>query len=326
MGLRKIAIRVSLLTRIPFYTYPLLRKFHKYFWNTIAALTSRKLFNKQLVETSLARINSKNLRNISESINSIGFAVISADVLEKNCPAGNYSIVKKLLDIVNDFDIKAKSYGTKSYLRNIPNHLLSHESLREFYAYSTSNLFTDIARYYFQEEPLLIDMQLIVSPESRGGNNLDYSGSQLWHSDFDDSKILKFFLYLEDVDKEQGPLELLNRIDSHKIIQKSNYRWDSKSSHDDNLIDKSYKFESMTVKQGSIVVADTANCFHRGSRDVEGRRSAMVVTYVTRTSFRYPPYHWLLPKLFRNFLLPLSSPILSIDKKMKFLDSYAVNN
>ena len=55
-------------------------------------------------------------------------------------------------------------------------------------------------------------------------------------------------------------------------------------------------------------------------------RLILEANYVSRTSYRFPPINWLIPKFLSKKFLIFSSPFLGQDKKFKFIDSYALNS
>ena len=78
-------------------------------------------------------------------------------------------------------------------------------------------------------------------------------------------------------------------------------------------------------RKGSIIIADTVNCLHRGSRNVRKRRILLIASFYTKTSFRYTPINWLLPKPFSDYILNLSSPLIKLDEEAKYLNKFALN-
>ena len=63
----------------------------------------------------------------------------------------------------------------------------------------------DVASEYLQLWPKLEYLDLWYSLPV--GEGADRKASQIWHRDFDDSHLLKAFLYLVDVDEATGPFE-----------------------------------------------------------------------------------------------------------------------
>jgi hypothetical protein len=69
----------------------------------------------------------------------------------------------------------------------------------------TSRRLLDVATEYLQLWPKLEYLDLWYSLPV--GEDAERKASQIWHRDFDDSHLLKVFLYLSDVDERSGPFE-----------------------------------------------------------------------------------------------------------------------
>ena len=149
------------------------------------------------------------------------------------------------------------------------------------------------------------------------------------HSDHDDDKLMKIFIYLNDVTIECGPLEIVNKKITQEIIKNSHYRWGQENrqykSHDDkllNLYPNSNAITTLTGNEGTIIIADTANCLHRGSRNPTKERLVLYATYTTRTSFSHPPINWFFPA---NAAAFVSSPLLNLDSNKNWIGDLAIN-
>ena len=97
----------------------------------------------------------------------------------------------------------------------------------KIYKYITQDFFTQTASSYLKCSPQLVQLKILISPANDLSKKL--SGSQEWHSDFDDENNLKLFIYLDNVDKKNGPLELIDKKTSKKILNNSNYKWGKKT-------------------------------------------------------------------------------------------------
>ena len=135
---------------------------------------------------------------------------------------------------------------------------------------ATHPLLTSMAKAYFMGgEPLLADCDLWHTepmPEGR-----DRSFSQNWHVDLEagrmSHRIFKAFLYFNDIDEGNGPIQL----------------WKAGSSLEDN-----YEM-SVTVKAGTMLLVDTGALLHRGGYCTEGPRTVGLWYYTNGTTMRVPP-------------------------------------
>ncbi|MFN6469260.1 MAG: phytanoyl-CoA dioxygenase [Nostoc sp. SerVER01] len=111
-------------------------------------------------------------------------------------------------------------------------------------------------------------------------------GTLLWHSDAEDRRIIKIFIYLNDVEEKTGPFEYIPRslapLFSWKYIQlyyklyKSGYM-----GIDDEevkpIIPKS-AWKSCPGPAGTVIIVDTKNALHHGTVRTE-ERSALFFCY-----------------------------------------------
>ena len=168
----------------------------------------------------------------------------------------------------------------------------------------------------------MTELKILISPSIE---KINFEGSQLFHSDYDDERNLKIFVFLNDVSINSGPLEAINLADSARLMEEWNYKWGKKNiSHNDSIA-KSLPKEKITSfigPKGSVCLIDSVRCLHRGSRNPIRPRKILYATYNTRTSFRFPPLNWLglLPKI--NFI---SSPLYKLDTSLSFIDENALN-
>ncbi len=231
--------------------------------------------------------------------------------------------VMRAKNLVSLLRLDINASPTKSYL-----HRLSHipdDDLFCFYRYFTNPFYLDIAARYLQDEPLLTELKLLVSPVVLGKTAAP-EGSQLWHSDYDDDANLKIFIFLDDIDEHSGPLQAINRSKSRYFMQVWHYRWGKEDhSHNDSIVPstESSSIQTFVGKTGSVCLIDSIACLHRGSRFPTRARQILYANFNTRTSYRFPPLNWiaLAPKI-----NSLSSPLLRLDPYSSFLNRHGLND
>ncbi|MFM7365996.1 MAG: phytanoyl-CoA dioxygenase [Cuspidothrix sp.] len=92
--------------------------------------------------------------------------------------------------------------------------------------------------------------------------------TMMWHRDSEDRRIVKIIIYLNDVDKEQGPFEYVppaftSGINFYRLYQKIyNQGIDDESLH--KIIPKSV-WKSCTGSSGTVIIADTNRLLHHGT-------------------------------------------------------------
>lgn len=137
-----------------------------------------------------------------------------------------------------------------------------------------------IAAAYFDEAPLLDYVYLLHSSHRPG----PFRVSQLWHKDYDDTQLLKLFVYLTDCeDLADGPFTFLPADISKRI----GFSLHSHRSDDDmKLPDIADKAIAYRGKKLSAFMVDTSRCYHMGSRVAEGhQRLLYMAAYSTFPKF-----------------------------------------
>lgn len=296
------------------YKTPIRRKIHKYLFKILQLILNKK--QKLYIK--------KNLDDNYKKFQQNGYVILDKILLNDDT---KYKIEKSISLAKDIFKNEHMLYikKNKAYLKNI-NFLNTPNAGKIFYELFTDDYFLNMAKKYLNDIPLLTEMKLLHSPITH--DNV-FSGSQLFHSDHDDDKLIKIFIYLNDVTIESGPLEIVNKNITKRIIKNSNYRWGQEhrqyKSHDDRLLNL-YPNENVTSTltgiEGTIIIADTANCLHRGSRNPKNERLVLYATYTSRTSFTNPPINWLIPS--KNSAL-ISSPLLNLDTNQEWLGHLAIN-
>ena len=207
------------------------------------------------------------------------------------------------------YDKKTYTFGSKSYLRNL---LLdeNEEDINCFLKFFLQEKFINIVKKYLETEPLLVELKLLWSPNLDNINNS--SGSQLFHLDYDDDKIVKFFFNIFDVTSKSGPLQIIDSINS-KII-KNKFKIDL-GKHDDvsvmsNLDNRD--IVTLTGASGDLTLVDTSSCFHRGSKEVQTDRLILYCNFVSRNSYRFLP---IFKKFYKDDdIVKLHSPLFKFAK------------
>jgi hypothetical protein len=139
--------------------------------------------------------------------------------------------------------------------------------------------------YFGGRVPVLAGAQLVLS---HGENyNGQWQESQLWHRDYNDARMLKFWVYLTDVEKEEnGPFTYLPAAVSRRVP--NNFfpgRVADKTIASEGLSDQIVAVYGPRLKTFYI---DTGRCYHLGSRLLEGQsRFVYVATFVSHAPL-YP--------------------------------------
>ena len=106
--------------------------------------------------------------------------------------------------------------------------------------------------------------------------------SRLWHLDREDRRMFKIIIYLNDVSEEGGPFQYIPKSLTSITSRLLEYDY---SYIDDKTIEQivpQSKWKSCLGTAGTVVIADTANIFHRGKVPVASDRFAIFFDYTSR--------------------------------------------
>jgi len=116
--------------------------------------------------------------------------------------------------------------------------------------------------------------------------NEEQFGTLLWHKDAEDRKMVKIFIYLNDVDEEQGPFEYIplhltsfpnrNAYRIDKQLQQSGYLG-LNDEQVEAIIPKS-AWKSCPGPAGTVLIADPRTVLHHGTLRTQ-ERSALFFVY-----------------------------------------------
>jgi hypothetical protein len=115
------------------------------------------------------------------------------------------------------------------------------------------------------------------------------TGARRWHRDAEDRRMLKIALYLNDVDENGGPLQLLRRqLPDHYRMVGGKFPVLSQEQLEKALDDFDPDRDVVTCigKVGTLVFADTATLYHRGKPATARDRCAIYFNYMSRAPLR----------------------------------------
>ena len=113
--------------------------------------------------------------------------------------------------------------------------------------------------------------------------------SQLWHRDPEDLMILKYFIFLEDIDIGNGPFMYVpgtHHLGKIKREPKSFKEYNASRVKDDEMIKilSREKWISAVGKRGTIFFADTKG-YHKGGYLKKGTRWIMQGQYISPSAY-----------------------------------------
>jgi hypothetical protein len=175
--------------------------------------------------------------------------------------------------------------GEKPYLLDHP--LTSLERASPLVQFALDPRVVAAAAHYLGIVPLLTGVTILASPPVPG----PFSGSQLFHSDWEDVRQVKVFVNCSSVAEENGPLTAVTADASRRVKRTVGYRYGGPHFRlrDDEVLPLvgDGEVQAFTGPPGSVVFIDTSSCLHLGSRVRDGAEERLVVQfqYLTPPAF-----------------------------------------
>lgn len=154
----------------------------------------------------------------------------------------------------------------------------------------------EIFRWGLQSRLMAIAEAYIELPIGYDGVSLNYTvadgrevSTRRWHRDWEDRRMLKVAVYLNDVDENGGPFQMIKCREAVQTDQ-TGFTYDVSTDRDlaarlgENFHER---IHSCTGKAGTVVFTDTAGFYHRGKPAVAQDRKALFYSYFARTP-RHP--------------------------------------
>jgi hypothetical protein len=157
---------------------------------------------------------------------------------------------------------------------------------------------TTISRWALDGRLLDIVEAYLGEPAAFNGSVLYHSkadgrevGVRMWHRDREDDRMLKVAIYLNDVDEDGGPFQVLTPELQGLVDERAYWRY-AKFRPNKQAIkirDSDWRTGVRTVTglRGTVILVDPARNHHRGQPPMARDRSAIFHTYFTRRP-RYP--------------------------------------
>jgi hypothetical protein len=122
--------------------------------------------------------------------------------------------------------------------------------------------------------------------------NTTARSSQLFHFDAEDSTELKLFLHVLDVDETSGPFTLLSATASQQIKKRMRYKGRRIDDSRMRAMGADAEWTVITGPRGSGVFADTARCYHFGSRENQRDRLMLMTQFISYFGAKFKATAW----------------------------------
>ncbi|WP_267424005.1 hypothetical protein [Methylobacterium sp. GC_Met_2] len=153
----------------------------------------------------------------------------------------------------------------------------------------------EIYLFGLNERLLRIVENYLGLPVAFGGFNFFYTladgcerGARVWHLDGEDESIVKVAVYLNDVDVDGGPFEMIR----HRLFKGAQpYTRPARHEKLERVIGRTIDADEIvtcTGPSGSVIFCDTARYYHRGKPATGQNRTAIFFNYYPRPPRR--PY------------------------------------
>jgi len=110
----------------------------------------------------------------------------------------------------------------------------------------------------------------------------EYSGVRRWHIDWEDRRIIKIIIYLNDVEAGGGPYQYIRRNLTERAIEDLNYyNLGHLSDPEMSQAVSSQDWSACLGKEGSVVITDTSNVFHRAQPPTLKDRFSITFCYTS---------------------------------------------
>ncbi len=162
------------------------------------------------------------------------------------------------------------------------------------FKFVTSKYLIEIVSKYLNCIPILTSLSLWCSPNNKFIEN----SSQEYHLDHEDYKQIKGFLYLNEIDLQTGPVNIINASESDHIQNLMDYKMTEANKRvNDKMIqdlkkDIEINEKIMTGSSGDLLLCDTSSCFHFGSRLGTKPRFILAFQYITPFGFNMD-WNWM---------------------------------
>lgn len=189
--------------------------------------------------------------------------------------------ISRIVDFKDDPELSKLFKPSVINYKNFFGDLTLNDAIVRIYS---SDEILGIANSYNGMASKIRNMHLWINPPLHTENVNGRKGSQLWHRDQEDSKILKCFIYFSDIDEKSGATDYVKNtaIDSIGLKDRilpypcsTGYPMEklfySRIDHND--------FTRADGKKGTIVFLDT-NGFHRGGFVKEVARHIAMCTFL----------------------------------------------
>ena len=214
---------------------------------------------------------------------------ISHETHVLHVPADNIIGLSELIESVNKFyhdrrsEIHKSSEGTYAYLINVlrskDDALDAKERalLAQILRFAAQPTLMGLASEYIGMVPVFHGYSLTrtdIVPKDQ-----EFQGSQLFHRDVGEKKLLHLLVSITKVGQGDGPFTYIDAVASNKVMKKLGHQAGRVS--DEIVLNelKQDQIHKVLGEPGHVVFINPEKCFHYGARNTTGSRIQLIITY-----------------------------------------------
>jgi hypothetical protein len=265
------------------------------FWaRNLPARTALKICNQSHIRSVLGQRYDKDLQDhsrklpklgeletsIVEAVKRDGIFITSIDQLAL---PGTEEIFQAGAMLAQAFEEKARALAAEgeTFIIVPPEEIVRHP---------------DIFHWGLQDRLLDIAESYIGLPPAYDGVVLNYTvadgreiSTRKWHRDWEDRRMLKVAIYLNDVDGDGGPFQLIRRHDSQQKDTEGFYYGLADDQELEQRFGKTFAQDIVSCEgpAGTVIFMDPARFYHRGKPATARDRAAFFYSYFARNP-RHP--------------------------------------
>ena len=129
-----------------------------------------------------------------------------------------------------------------------------------------------------------------------------YGATANWHNDRSTSESIKLFFMLSDVDNQDGPMEIISKKDSQKVIKSNHFFYPDYDGKTKEYIKNNCNTISLQGKAGTLFYALTNDVLHRATVPGDDKYRDLIVFYITSSSKKRPVGQQLKEAKYREIL------------------------
>lgn len=138
---------------------------------------------------------------------------------------------------------------------------------------------------YFESYSRIINFHIYRNIKALNRSELNsYGATANWHTDGSTSESIKLFFMLSEVNEKNGPMEIISRADTKKVIKNNKLFYPDTTGETVNYISKECEITSLRGKKGASFFALTNDVLHRATIPNEGEFRDLIVFYITSSS------------------------------------------